>query len=128
MAFSGKRAPCYSNGRLACDKNGKIIAAEFDAGLDHGAYEELGDDLTTRIARFTYFPYFVPNVAGLARVASTNHAFACAYRGYGSPQAYTHSEAMMDMMAEKLGMDPFEFRVYQFSPPRRYESEPAVFP
>ena len=117
MAFSGKRAPCYSNGRLACDENGKIVAAEFDAGLDHGAYEELGDDLTTRIARFTYFPYFVPNVAGLARVANTNHAFACAYRGYGSPQAYTHSEAMMDMMAEKIGMDPFEFRYINLARP-----------
>ncbi len=117
MAFSGKRAPSYSNGRLACDKNGKIIAAEFDTGLDHGAYEELGDDLTTRIARFTYFPYYVPNVAGLARVANTNHAFGCAYRGYGSPQAYTHSESMMDMMAEKIGMDPFEFRYINLARP-----------
>ena len=36
--FSGKRCPCHSNGRLACDDNGKIIAAEFDFGLDHGAY------------------------------------------------------------------------------------------
>ncbi|NLF79586.1 MAG: molybdopterin-dependent oxidoreductase [Clostridia bacterium] len=117
MAFSGKRAPSYSNGRLACDKDGKIIAAEFDTGLDHGAYEELGDDLTTRIARFTYFPYFVPNVAGLARVANTNHAFACAYRGYGSPQAYTHSEAMMDMMAEKIGMDPFDIRYINVARP-----------
>ncbi len=117
MAFSGKRAPSHSNGRLACDKNGKIIAAEFDCGLDHGAYEELGDDLTTRIARFTYFPYFVPNVAGLARVANTNHAFGCAYRGYGSPQAYTHSESMMDMMAEEIGMDPFEIRYINVAQP-----------
>ena len=28
MHFSGKRAPSYSNARLACDKDGKIIAAE----------------------------------------------------------------------------------------------------
>lgn len=110
MAFSGKRAPSFTNARLACDDKGKIIAAEWDCGLDHGAYNELGDDLTTRPARFTFFPYNVPNVMALCRVACTNHAYATAYRGYGSPQAYTSSEALMDMMAEKLGMDPFEIR------------------
>ncbi len=110
MAFSGKRAPSYSNSRLACDNDGKIIAVEWDFGLDHGAYNELGDDLAWRPARFTYFPYNVPNVMGLSRTACTNHAYGTAYRGYGSPQAYTCSEAMMDIMAEKMGIDPFEFR------------------
>jgi len=110
MAYSGKRSPAYTNTRLACDKDGKIIAAEWDSGMDHGAYNELGDDIITRIARFMYFPYNVPNVLGLARCACTNHSYGTAYRGYGSPQAYTASEAMMDMMAEKIGLDPFEFR------------------
>ncbi len=110
MAYSGKRAPAHTNARLACDKDGKIIAAEWDCGLDHGAYNELGDDLTQRPARFMFFPYNVPNALGLSRVACTNHAYGCAYRGYGSPQAYTASEALMDMMAEKMGIDPFEIR------------------
>ena len=108
--FSGKRCPCYSNGRLACDKDGKITAAEFDFGLDHGAYSWGGDDCFTKQARFAFFPYKVPNVAGLCRVANTNHNFGTAYRSYGSPQAYTLSENLMDMLAEKVGLDPFEFR------------------
>ncbi len=110
MAFSGKRSPAHLNGRLACDKNGKIIAGEFDAGLDHGAYPELGDDKLTKILRFMFFPYYVPNALGLARVAVTNHAYGTAYRGYGAPQAYTCGEALIDMLAEKAGIDPFEFR------------------
>ena len=110
IAYTGKRAPSFSNAKLACDENGKIIAAEWDFGLDHGSYNELGDDLTWRPARFCFFPYNVPNVKGLARVAATNHNYGTAYRGYGSPQSYTCSEAMMDMMAEKIGMDPFDIR------------------
>jgi aldehyde oxidoreductase len=110
IAFSGKRSPSFINGRLACDKDGKIVAGEFDAGLDHGAYPELGDDKLTKILRFMFFPYYVPNVAGLARVSVTNHAFGTAYRGYGAPQAYTCGEALVDMLAEKAGIDPFEFR------------------
>jgi len=108
--FSGKRCPSYSNGRLACDENGKITAAEFDFGMDHGAYSWGGDDVMTKPARCTFFPYKVPNVAGLVRIANTNHNFGTAYRSYGSPQAYTLSEAMMDILAEKAGIDPFEFR------------------
>ena len=108
--FSGKRAPAYSNGRLACDNDGKIIAAEYDFGVDHGAYSWGGDDLITKVVRHVYFPYNVPHVAALGRIANTNHNFATAYRSYGSPQAYTHSESMMDLMAEKLGLDPFEIR------------------
>ncbi|MDR1042993.1 MAG: molybdopterin-dependent oxidoreductase, partial [Clostridiales Family XIII bacterium] len=70
----------------------------------------LGDDLTTRIARFMFFPYKVPNCRGVSRVATTNHSFGTAYRGYGSPQAYTCSEALMDMMARETGLDRWEIR------------------
>ena len=110
MAFSGKRCPSFTNTRLAADEDGKIIAAEWDNGLDHGPYNELGDDITTRVARFMYFPYNVPNCMGLSRVAATNHSYGTAYRGYGSPQAYTASEAIMDMLAEKIGVSQYEIR------------------
>ncbi|MDK2958531.1 MAG: aldehyde oxidoreductase [Synergistaceae bacterium] len=108
--FSGKRCPCHSNGRAACDENGKITAVEFDFGMDHGAYSWGGDDIVTKQPRFAFFPYYVPHAAGLSRIANTNHNFGTAYRSYGSPQAYTLSEALMDMLAEKAGIDPFEFR------------------
>jgi aldehyde oxidoreductase len=108
--FSGKRCPCHSNGRVACDENGKITATEFEFGMDHGAYSWGGDDIMTKQVRFAFFPYSIPNVAGLVRIANTNHNFGTAYRSYGSPQAYTLSEALMDMLAEKAGIDPFELR------------------
>ena len=117
MAFSGKRSPAFFNARLACDENGKILAGEFDSGLDNGAYPEMGDDKLTKILRFMFFPYYVPNVVGLARSAVTNHNFGVPYRGYGAPQAYTCGEALIDMMAEKMGMDPFEFRYKNIARP-----------
>ena len=117
MAVSGKRSPAYFNAKLACDKDGKFIAGEFDAGLDHGPFAELGDDKLTKISRFMFYPYYVPNVAGLSRVAFTNHSFGTAYRGYGAPQAFTASEALVDMLAEKAGIDPFEFRYKNIARP-----------
>ncbi|MDR0653241.1 MAG: molybdopterin-dependent oxidoreductase [Synergistaceae bacterium] len=108
--FSGKRCSCHTNGRAACDENGKITAVEFESGLDHGAYSWGGDDCMTKQARHAFFPYNIPNVAALCRVGNTNHNFGTAYRSYGSPQIYTMSEALMDMLAEAAGIDPFEFR------------------
>ena len=108
--YSGKRCPGYSNARLACDQDGRITAAEFDLGMDHGAYSWGGDDVIIKPARFAFFPYKVPNAVGLVRVANTNHTFGTAYRSYGSPQAYTFSEALVDMLADETGIDPFELR------------------
>jgi len=127
MHFTGKRCPCHSNGRVACDKDGKITAAEFDFGIDHGAYSWGGDDLMIKPVRFAFFPYKVPHVAGLARIANTNHNFGTAYRSYGSPQAYTMSEALMDMLAEKAGIDPFEFRWRNIARPGDTNINSAAF-
>jgi len=110
MHFSGKRTASYTNARMACDENGKLIGLEFDIGCDHGPYFSNAHPELEHMVRFVGYPYFVPNIRGLARMGMTNHAFGTAYRGLGSPQCYTSFEAMIDMLAEKMGEDPFEFR------------------
>ena len=108
--YSGKRCPSYTNATAACDSNGKITAIEYESGVDHGAYSDSGEGLLPRFIRYMGWPYYVPNAKGLARMANTNHNFGIAYRAYGSPQVFTASEAMIDMLAEKSGIDPFELR------------------
>jgi aldehyde oxidoreductase len=108
--FSGKRAPSYSNARAACDENGRITAVEYDLGFDHGPYSDNGDELLVKSSRFAFYAYNVPNAAGLNRVANTNHNFGTTYRSFGSPQANMFGEALVDMLAEQAGIDPFEFR------------------
>lgn len=115
--FVGKRTPSYANGRLACDENGRLTALEFDIGLDHGPYTEIADKLAQKVCRFIGFPYQIPNITGLSRIAHTNHNFGTSYRGFGSPQAYTTSESLMDMLALKMGMDPFQFRYINVARP-----------
>lgn len=108
--FTGKRAPAYTNARMACDKDGKILAIEFDTGCEHGAYQETGGPLEDKVIRFPGYGLNVPNIRGLARAAYSNNSYGIAYRGFGSPQAYTASEQLIDMLAKKAGFDPFEFR------------------
>lgn len=105
---SGKRSATYTNGRIACDEEGKIIAAEYDVALDHGAYFTV--PIFMNLVSVGFHGYNVPNIKALARGGATNHNFNTAYRGFGSPQIYTTTEALIDMAAEKAGIDPWEFR------------------
>jgi CO/xanthine dehydrogenase Mo-binding subunit len=52
----------------------------------------------------------VPNVKVDAVSALTNNTFTSAYRGFGAPQVCFAYESQMDELAEKLGLDPLEFR------------------
>lgn len=108
--YTGKRAPAHVNARLACDENGLFTAMDYHAGIDHGAYSDLAASLTSKIGRFFGYPYSIPNIRGLVQTAFTNHSFGIAFRAFGSPQAYMASEQLVDMLAEKIGMDPFDLR------------------
>jgi aldehyde oxidoreductase len=108
--FIGKRSRTHTNIAMGCDARGKITALEFHIGVDHGAYSDRASGLISKMIRFFGYPYAVPNIRGLAQMVFSNHNFGIAFRAYGSPQIYTAGEQIMDMMAEKIGMDPFEFR------------------
>ena len=108
--MTGKRSASFTNGRIACDKDGNIIGAEYDIGLDHGAYGSVGSKIFNNLASVGFHGYNIPNFKGLARGGSTNNAFCAPYRGFGAPQIYTATEALIDMAAEKAGIDPWEFR------------------
>ncbi len=107
---TGKRSPVFSNARLACDKKGKLVAMDCMQGIDHGAYSEMAGALTTKVLRFIGYYYDIPNMRALTRTAFTNSNFGTAYRAFGSPQTYMMSEQIIEMLAEKMNIDPFEFR------------------
>ena len=40
MIYTGKRSPVLLDLKVAADKDGKLVAMEFDLIMDHGAYSE----------------------------------------------------------------------------------------
>ncbi len=108
--YTGKRSPFFMNVRFAADKEGKLLAMESDWSVDHGPYSEFGDLLTLRGAQFIGAGYDIPSIRGEGRTVCTNHAWGSAFRGYGAPQSEFASECLMDILAEKLGVDPLELR------------------
>ncbi len=61
------------------------------------------------------------------RAIYTNDTPAGAFRGFGVPQAAIAHETLMDELAEKIGLDPLEFRLAQCAAQGlRYRDRPAV--
>lgn len=110
ITYTGKRSPFFTHVRMGADKDGKIKAMEADWTVDHGPYCEFGDLLTMRGTQFIGAGYDIPNMRGTGRTVCTNHAWGSAFRSYGSPQSLFASEQLIDKLAEKVGMDPLEFR------------------
>jgi aldehyde oxidoreductase len=110
ITYTGKRSPFFMHVKAAANKDGKLQALETDWSCDHGPYCEFGDIVTLRGSQFIGACYDIPNIRGEGRTVATNHAWGAAFRGYGAPQSIFAGEVMMDELAEKIGMDPLEFR------------------
>lgn len=110
ITYTGKRSPFFINLKFGADKEGRIQAMEADWTVDHGPYCEFGDLLTMRGTQFIGAGYDISNSRGEGRTVCTNHAWGSAFRAYGSPQSLFASETLIDMLAEKVGIDPLEFR------------------
>jgi aldehyde oxidoreductase len=54
--------------------------------------------------------YYIPNVDALVKLVYTNNGSGGAARGAGPPQVMFALESLIDMLAEKLGIDPLEMR------------------
>ncbi|MGE4469655.1 MAG: molybdopterin-dependent aldehyde oxidoreductase [Desulfovibrio sp.] len=110
QTYTGKRSPFITWLRMAASKDGKILGMETDWSVDHGPYSEFGDLLTLRGAQYIGAGYDIPAIRGQGRTVCTNHCWGAAFRGYGAPESEFPSEVLMDELAEKLGMDPFDLR------------------
>jgi CO/xanthine dehydrogenase Mo-binding subunit len=105
-----KRHPSLTRYKTAADKDGNLLAVDVEYYLDAGAYSTLSPVVLWRGAVHALGPYKCPNVRVKAYAVATNKVPCGAYRGFGSPQILFANENQMDLLAVKIGKDPFELR------------------
>ena len=108
---TAKRHPLEMTLKTGVDRNGKLLALQALIIGDTGAYGSYGIAVASRAAVHATGPYEVENVAVESKCVYTNNPFCGAMRGFGTPQMAIAHESHMDLLAEKLGMDPLEFRL-----------------
>jgi CO/xanthine dehydrogenase Mo-binding subunit len=91
-------------------KDGTLTARQVGANFNTGAYSDIGPVVARNGGSAMSGPYKIPHVWIDSRAVWTNQVPAGALRGFGVPQAVWAYESQMDMIAERLGLDPVEFR------------------
>lgn len=91
-------------------KNGKITAQKLEMLWDAGAYADYAVNVTRASGYSAGGPYEIPNAWVDAVTVYTNKVFGTAYRGFGHVEFFWGLERHMDYVADKLGIDPVEFR------------------
>lgn len=110
-AFHPKRHPMVFDREMGVTSDGKITAVRASILADGGAYASLSERVLFVAVVVAAGPYVVPNVHIDGTVVYTNNVPTGAFRGFGKPQASFAAELQMDEAAEKIGMDPAEFRL-----------------
>ncbi len=95
---------------LGADDLGHLNAFFCDFTIDKGAYTVNGPVVLGRAIMMMQGPYDLPNIKSFGKSVYTNNAFGGSARGAGPPQVTFAIESAVDMLAEKLGMDPLAFR------------------
>jgi CO/xanthine dehydrogenase Mo-binding subunit len=97
--------------KTGVNKDGTFVARRCEVYLNGGAYANSGPSVTEKAGYRAHGPYRIPRVLTDAYLIYTNTVPAGAFRGFGGPQVAFAYETHIDMIAERLGIDPYAIRM-----------------
>ncbi len=106
-----KRHPMTITMKTGVDAAGRILAHQVSIVADTGAYATLGAEVLNFCVEHVVGPYRYDSVEVEGVSVYTNNGVSGEFRGFGGNQAIFALEGQMDRLAERLGMDPWAFRL-----------------
>jgi CO/xanthine dehydrogenase Mo-binding subunit len=104
------RHPATVRVRLGAKADGTFVAKRIWAYVNTGAYADCGPGVAQKMGYAGVGPYRFDHVAVDSYCIYTNLPPGGAFRGYGAMQSVWASERVVDMMADRLGIDAVELR------------------
>ena len=95
---------------MGCDENGKIMGVKAKVASDTGAFASLGGPVLERACTHAAGPYAYENFEIEGTAYYTNNPPAGAFRGFGVTQTCFAVETLLNMMADEIGITPWEIR------------------
>ncbi len=108
--FHPKRHAMEGTFTLGCDENGIFTALDCDIYFDTGAYASLCGPVLERACTHSVGPYTYQNTDIRGYGYYTNNPPAGAFRGFGVCQSEFALESNINLLAEKVGISPWEIR------------------
>jgi len=100
--------------KIGATRDGRIVAAEGIFKYQAGAFPQ---SPVMNGCMCSFAPYDIANVRTVGYDVVCNRPKAVAYRAPGSPISAFATESTMDALAQKLGMDPIQFRLKNIAKP-----------
>jgi xanthine dehydrogenase molybdenum-binding subunit len=110
LRFHPKRHPLTMDYTVGCDADGHLTGVRARIVGDTGAYASVGDKVLERACGHSCGAYRFEAVDVEARAVYTNNPPCGAMRGFGVNQVVFAIDGMLDRLAERVGIDPFEMR------------------
>ncbi len=110
LIFHPKRHPLTMTYTVGCDAEGRLTGVRARIVGDTGAYASVGDKVLERAAGHACGPYRVEAVDVESTAVYTNNPPNGAMRGFGVNQVAFAVDGMLDRLAERVGIDPWEIR------------------
>jgi len=110
IRFHPKRHPLTMTYTVGCDDEGRLTAVRARIVGDTGAYASVGDKVLERAAGHACGAYRFDAVDIESTAVYTNNPPAGAMRGFGVNQVVFAIDGMLDRLAERVGIDPWEMR------------------
>ncbi|MCF3932387.1 molybdopterin-dependent oxidoreductase [Acuticoccus sp. M5D2P5] len=110
MQSTTKRHPSDIRAKVGATKDGLICGFVFDGDFDTGAYASWGPTVANRVPVHASGPYRIADYRARSAGIHTNNPPSGAFRGFGVPQSAIAQEVLFEDLAERLGLDPLEFR------------------
>jgi len=106
-----KREAAIIRYKSGADEEGRLTAIDVTIIHDTGAYANRGPFILWRATMHASGPYVVPNARVDGYAVYTNKVYQGSFRGFGNLSIQFAVERQMDQLAEKLGLDPVDFRL-----------------
>lgn len=110
LNYHVKRHPMEMEFTTACDENGILTGMKGIIIADTGAYASLGGPVLHRACTHAAGPYNYQNIDIFGMSVYTNNVVSGAFRGFGVTQSCFATEMNINLLAEMVGIDPWEFR------------------
>ena len=110
LAFHPKRHYMRGTFTLGCDESGHFTGMDCEINFDTGAYASLCGPVLERACTHSVGPYKYQNTDIRGYGYYTNNPPAGAFRGFGVCQSEFALESLIDVLAEKVGIDPWQIR------------------
>lgn len=110
IAFHPKRHYMEGTFTLGCDENGIFTGLDCEIHFDTGAYASLCGPVLERACTHSVGPYCYQNTDIRGFGWYTNNPPAGAFRGFGVCQSEFALESNINLLAEKVGISPWEIR------------------